>query len=151
MEHRGTVEWNGCKVVIEGPAEFVSTELERFRSVALGHSDEIARSPNGNEDRPINEAAFLAEKMPSDHMEKIAVLAVKMKQSGKAEFTGDDMRRAYLRAGIKPPKVMGQALVDAKRHRDFIEPTTVKGVYRLTDHGADYVTFDLPRKVGASK
>lgn len=83
--------------------------------------------------------------MPSDHSEKIAVLAFRLKESGKSEFDADDMRRAYIRAGIKPPKVIRQALVDAKRFKDYVEPTSTRGSYRLTDHGENLVRFDLPR------
>lgn len=152
MESRGTIEWDGRRVTIEGPAEFVSAELARFRDAALAVSAAapVEAKTQGN-DRRTTDAGFVAEKLPNDHMEKIAVLAVRLKEAGKEEFNGDDMRRAYLRAGIKPPKAMGQALVDTKRHRDFIEPTATRGSYRLTHHGEDFVGFELPRKAGGSK
>ncbi|WP_158787875.1 hypothetical protein [Granulicella sp. L46] len=145
---KGTVDWDGKKVTLEGSEEFVSTELERFRNAAIGTTAAApeAESSKPTEDgRPLTDAAFVELKKPADHFEKIAVLAVKLAQAGTTEFTGDDMRRAYLRAGIKPPKVMTQALVDTKRHKDYIEPTQTRGAYRLTTFGSDFVEFDLPR------
>jgi hypothetical protein len=157
MESKGTVEWDGRKVTIEGPTDFVGKELQKFRDAALGSSAgltgrESASLPDkesaSSADRPMTDAAFVAQKTPKDHQEKIAVLAVRIKESGKDEFNADDMRRAYLRAGIKPPKALGQALVDAKRFKDFIEPATERGSYRLTHHGEDFVRFELPRPEG---
>jgi hypothetical protein len=147
---KGTVEWDGRKVTLEGPDDFVSTELEKFRNAALKMSVNPDSSTSADGSRPMTDAVFVGQKMPNDHAEKIAVLAVRLKESGKSEFNGDDMRRAYLRAGIKPPKVMGQALVDAKRYKDFIEPTSTRGMYALTHHGEDFVRFELPR-TGAPK
>ena len=147
---KGTVEWEGHRISIEGPEAFVSVELERFRNAVLkGTSAQPVpgdTAPRGG--RPMNDADFLASKAPKDHYEKIAVLAVRLKAAGKSEFDDDEMRRAYLRANIKPPKVMSQALVDTKRFRDYIEPCETRGKYRLTSHGEDFVQFDLPRKSG---
>jgi hypothetical protein len=152
MESKGTVEWDGRKVTIEGPSDFVAKELQKFRDAALGSSVNSTGLTGGESaslaDRPMTDGAFIAQKMPKDHQEKIAVLAVRLKESGKDDFNADDIRRAYLRAGIKPPKALGQALVDAKRYKDFIEPATERGSYRLTHHGEDFVRFELPRPEG---
>jgi hypothetical protein len=150
---KGTVEWDGKKVTIEGSEEFVSTELANFRDAALrvgGNSNAEERSA-AQDGKPQTDASFLSQKMPKDHYEKIAVLAVRLKETGKDDFNADDMRRAYLRAGVKPPKALGQALVDAKRYRDFVEPATARGSYRLTNHGEDFVRFELPRQGAAQK
>jgi hypothetical protein len=148
---KGTVEWDGKKVSLEGPEEFVSAELERFRNAVVeakvpGSQTQAADS-NG-EGRPTTDAAFVQLKQPADHFERIAVLAVRLAEAGSTEFTADDMRRAYLRAGIKPPKVMPQALIDTKRKKDYIEPTQTRGAYRLTTFGSDFVQFELPRTGG---
>ncbi|HEX3986438.1 MAG TPA: hypothetical protein VHX13_07495 [Acidobacteriaceae bacterium] len=145
---KGTVEWNGRRITVEGPPEFVSAELGRFRG---GTEETLSPESGAATGRPMNDASFVTLKNPKDHYEKIAVLAVRLKEAGKTEFDDAEMRRAYLRAGIKPPKVMTQALVDTKRFRDFIEPTATRGQYRLTDHGADFVRFELPRKAGSNK
>jgi len=88
----------------------------------------------------------LAEaKRPSGHLETVAVLAFALAQSGIEEFTEAEMRRAYLRAGIRPPKVVAQALRDAKNRMDYIEPGHKRGTYRLSQHGDRTVRFDLPR------
>lgn len=139
---KGTVEWEGRRVTIEGPADFVSAELDRFRTA----SPKATSPARQNSPRPTTEADFVARKKPKDHYEKIAVLAAKLKDSGKLEFDDDEMRRAYLRASVKPPKNMRQALVDTKRHRDYIEPSATRGSYKLTDFGSDFVQFELPRR-----
>lgn len=144
---KGTVEWEGRRITVEGPPDFVSAELDRFRSRQHAAPSESASAPAAP-GQPVTDASFVALKKPQDHYEKIAVLAARLRDSGKAEFDSDDMRRAYLRAGIKPPKVMQQALVDTKRKKDYIEPTSTRGAYRLTDFGSDFVQFELPRPEG---
>ena len=147
---KGTVEWEGRRITVEGPPEFVSAELDRFRGAPARVAEPAATEAQAQEaaNRPMTDSAFVALKRPQDHFERIAVLASRLRESGKSEFDGDDMRRAYLRAGIKPPKVMSQALVDTKRKRDYIEPTAARGMYRLTDFGSDFVQFELPRIEG---
>ena len=142
---KGTVQWDGKRVEIEGPPPFVAAELEKFRNAALGAQQHVPAAQENPERRTTSEAEFVKLKQPADHFEKIAVLAFRMSEQGKLEFDGDEMRRSYLRAGIKPPKVMSQALIDTKNKRDYIEPTSTRGTYRLTTHGADFVGFDLPR------
>ncbi len=141
---KSTIEWEGHRITIEGPPEFVAVELERFRAPSNGPT--TRQEPSGPNPRPMNDGGFVALKNPAGHQERIAVLAVRLAETGKAEFNAEDMRRAYLRAGLKPPKAMKQALVDTKRFKDYIEPTKTPGSYRLTDHGSDFVAFDLPRK-----
>ena len=76
----------------------------------------------------------------------VAVLAFALTESGTAVFTDDDIRRAYIRAGVRPPKVVAQALRDAKNRYEFLEATANRGEYRLSSHGDRVVRFDLPRK-----
>jgi hypothetical protein len=143
---KGTIEWEGRRITVEGPADFVSAELDRFRGATAAPIKTSHAGPKSA--RPTTDADFVALKRPKDHYEKIAVLAARLKESGKLEFNDEDMRRAYLRAGIKPPKVMSQALIDTKRNRDYVEPTATRGMYTLTDFGSDFVQFDLPRHEG---
>jgi hypothetical protein len=144
-ETKGTIEWEGRRITVEGPPDFVSAELERFRNAGPGAPPTVSGAASAGSVRPTTDAAFVALKRPRDHYERIAVLAVRLKESGTAEFDGDDMRRAYLRAGVKPPKAIKQALVDTKRHRDYIEPSAARGKYRLTNFGEDFVQFELPK------
>jgi hypothetical protein len=92
------------------------------------------------------ERELITEKSPKGHHETIAALAFYLKQQGSEEFVPEDIRRAYIRAGVKPPKVVAQALRDAKRHQDFIEAGKKRGTYKLSHHGERVVRFDLPRK-----
>ena len=93
----------------------------------------------------ITERELVSTKRPSGHLETVAVIAFALTQAGTDEFSEDDVRRAYLRAGIRPPKVVAQALRDAKNRMDYIEPGSRRGFYRLSPHGDRTVRFDLPK------
>jgi len=66
-------------------------------------------------------------------------------ESGMNEFSEQDIRRAYLRAEVRPPKFVSQALRDAKNKFDYLESGSKRGMYRLSNHGDRTVRFDLPR------
>ncbi len=91
------------------------------------------------------ERELIAEKQPKGHHEIVAVLAFGLTEAGTREFTGEDIRRAYIRAGVRPPKVVAQSLRDAKNKYDYLELAGRRGKYRLTNHGDRVVRFDLPR------
>lgn len=80
----------------------------------------------------------------------MAVLGYYLTQNGHAEFTETDIRRAYIRAGVRPPKVIAQALRDARNKFDLIESGAKRGAYRLSAHGDRTVRFDLPGVVANS-
>jgi hypothetical protein len=92
-----------------------------------------------------SERELIAEKRPRNQTETVAVLAFCLAENGQAEFTEADMKRAYIRAGVRPPKVIGQAVRDAKNGFDFIESGSKRGSYKLSAHGDRTVRFDLPR------
>jgi hypothetical protein len=148
-----TITIGDRKVTLEGPEEFVREEIERFAGifkpavaippVASGVSEE--RSLGEGLERPPSDAELVARKKPQGHSEIVAVLAYNLRNTGRAEFTADDMRRAYLRARVRPPKVVAQALRDAKNSQDFLEKGSKPGTFRLSDHGERTVVFDLPR------
>ncbi len=135
------------KISLEGPEEFVRAEVERLvhGPAASTASPEEGATPR-SEGALMSERALLDEKLPEGHSETVAVLAFALRESGAPEFTEDDMRRAYLRAKARPPKVVSQAIRDAKNKFDFIVPGASKGTYRLSPHGERTVMFDLPRK-----
>jgi hypothetical protein len=93
----------------------------------------------------ISEHQLVIEKQPKGHSETVAVLAFALTENGHGEFTEEDMRKAYIRAHVKPPKVIGQAIRDAKKHFDYIESGSKSGTYKLSHHGDRTVRFDLPR------
>ena len=95
--------------------------------------------------RAVSERELVSAKRPSGHLETVAVIAFALTQAGIEEFTEDDVRRAYLRAEVRPPKVVAQALRDAKNRMDYIEAGSKRGCYRLSPHGDRTVRFDLPR------
>jgi hypothetical protein len=84
-------------------------------------------------------------KKPRGHSELVAVLAFGLAESGIQEFSESEMRRAYIRAEVRPPKVVSQALRDAKNKQDYVESGKKRGTYKLSSHGDRTVRFDLPR------
>lgn len=137
---KATVEWNGRRITLEGPEEFVHAELERFTHGRPKNAGEQVLSTVRNE------AQFVEQKKPRGHHEKVAVLAFWLTQAGQSEFTKDDVRKAYIRAGIRQPKAVQQAIRDAKNKFGYVDAGKARGKYSLTSHGADFVRFDLPRK-----
>jgi hypothetical protein len=137
-------------VTFEGPQEFVDNQVQKYMSRSGSsdisiNSDMPSRSSGLNGNGPLTEKDAVQAKRPQGHSEIVAVLAFVMTESGAAEFTEEDIRRAYLRAGVKPPKVVGQAIRDAKNNFDFVAAGSKRGTYRLTNHGDRTVRFDLPR------
>ncbi len=133
-----TVTEGNRRITIEGPEDFVREEVRRFTSTEDG-----ART---NSVAPVAriERDLIAEKRPRNQTETVAVLGFCLAENGQVEFTEVDIKRAYLRAGIRPPKVISQALRDARNKFDLIEAGTKKGTYRLSPHGDRTVRFDLP-------
>jgi hypothetical protein len=138
--HKATVEWKDRRITLEGPEEFVRSELQRLTSPEGGTADDIPEADARNERQ------FLLQKKPEGHHEKVAALAFWLAKEGQTEFTDDGMRKAYIRAGVKPPKVMQQAIRDAKNKFGYIDTGKARGTYVLSSHGEDFVRFDLPRK-----
>jgi hypothetical protein len=142
---KATIILGDSKITVEGSAGFVQSQIERFagtqRSVAtLG--DAVG---NGSSPQTSTEKQLVAEKRPRGHHEIVTVLAFALTESGTKEFTDEDIRRAYLRAGVRPPKYVSQALRDAKNKFDYITTGSKRGTYRLSNHGDSLIRFDLPR------
>jgi hypothetical protein len=134
-----TIAFDDKKITMEGPEDFVRGELDRLTGAtakAGSHSDGESLE---------TEKALIQAKQPKRHHEIIAVLAFHFLQLGKGEFTPEELRKAYIRAGVKPPKVIGQALRDANRHHDLVETGATRGTFRLSHHGERVVRFELPR------
>src|SRR5579884_3077031 len=136
-----TVTLQDKRVTIEGPEDFVRAEVQRLTNlIAAANSNP---SPAAATQGATSERKFVSLKKPVGHPEMVAVLGFYLTEAGHAEFTPEDVRRAYIRAGVRPPKVIDQALRDAKNVRDFLEPVG-RGKYKLSQHGDRYVRFDLP-------
>jgi hypothetical protein len=133
-------------MTFEGSASFVEAQVEKFSRERLTGaliSNEPRRMENGPQGS--EEKQLVAEKRPRGHHEIVTVLAFSLTESGIKEFSEEDVRRAYIRAGIRPPKHVAQALRDAKSKFDYIEAGTKRGLYRLSNNGDRAVRFDLPR------
>jgi len=145
---KATVTIGDTSITFEGPVEFVDQQVSKYATSNMsrqghqGDQGEIART--GSQGTVPAERSLIAEKRPRNHPEIVAVLAFALGEGGVEEFTEDDIRRAYIRGGVRPPKVVSQAIRDAKNNYDFIEAGTQRGHYKLTNHGDRTVRFDLP-------
>ena len=146
------VAFGDAKITIRGPQEFVQSEVTRLAGLARAAqataAPEIAQGVGVDIDGMAgakNEREFVALKKPKGHPETATVLGFWLMAQGASEFSEDDIRRAYVRAAVRPPKVVSQALRDAKRSLDSIGQGSKRGMYRLTPHGDRNVRFDLPR------
>lgn len=146
---KAEIELNDRKIRFEGPKAFVEEMVSKYitadklqdKPVRASLDSEGKRATGGE----FSERELISTKRPHGHHEMVAVLAFALKEAGKPEFTEDDIRSAYIRAGVRPPKVVAQAIRDAKNNFEYVEPAGPRGVYRLSDHGDAVVRFDLPR------
>jgi hypothetical protein len=139
-----TVTFGDKRITIEGPEDFVRGEVQRLTDMAVTPNGAISGGAQGK--GFTSEREFVAKKKPSGHSQTVAVLAYFLMQAGQQEFTAEDIRRAYARANVRPPKVMDQSLRDAKNIHDYLERGSDRGAFRLTPHGARTVEFDLPQE-----
>lgn len=145
-----TVTIDDRQVTLEGPEDFVRSEVQRLTNILVPSGP--SRAPGGSAETgiPPSDREFVSLKKPSNHAETVAVLAYLLTQAGQIEFTADDVRRAYARAGVRPPKVMDQSLRDAKNLNDYLERGGSRGTFRLSPHGIRTVEFDLPKEKGGA-
>ena len=140
---KATIKIGDNTVTFEGPAEFVDAQVAKYARSDIP-SDNQVKDKHGDISA-LSERQIVELKKPKNHSEIVAVLAFFLTENGSPEFSEEDIRRAYLRAGVRPPKVASQALRDAKNNFDYIESSGRRGSYRLTSHGDRTVRFDLPR------
>jgi hypothetical protein len=127
------------RIIGVGMARWASNPQGKQPAAQYGTSAAISPAPT-------NERDLVLANRPRGHHETVAVLAFALTEAGNASFTEEDVRRAYIRAGQRPPKVVAQALRDAKNKFEYLEVAGERGRYRLTNHGDRVVRFDLPRK-----
>jgi hypothetical protein len=146
---KGEIQFGDKKMKFEGPKEWVEEMVARYSVTSKSQakdgnaeylSDEAIVHTGGSERN------LIAAKRPHGHNEVVAVLAFALTESGTRDFTEDDIRRAYIRAGVRPPKVVAQALRDAKNKYELLDAAGKRGRYRLSNHGDSVVRFDLPRE-----
>src|SRR5262245_22107350 len=116
------VAFGDAKITIRGPQEFVKSEVTRLAGLARGGQTTASTSATKSAGVDLdgmagaqNEREFVTLKSPKGHSETATVLGFWLMAQGASEFSEDDIRRAYVRAGVRPPKVVSQALRDAKR------------------------------------
>jgi hypothetical protein len=137
-----TVTVDDRRITLEGPEDFVRSEVRRFTSSNGDDAKEKSADRPGH--TALTERDLVMQKRPRNQTETVAVLGFCLSENGHTEFTEAEIKRAYVRAGVRPPKVISQALRDAKNKFDLIEAGKKKGTYRLSAHGDRTVRFDLP-------
>jgi len=148
---RATITVDDKVVTFEGPQDFVDAQVEKYMSHVVS-SDNNTNKPDDAGALALKEKSVLTEKQlvlakkPKGHSETIAVLAFALAEAGLPEFTEEDIRKAYIRAGVRPPKVVGQAIRDAKSLCDYVDYGSKRGRYKLSNHGDRTVRFDLPHQ-----
>jgi hypothetical protein len=148
---KAIITFGDVKIVLEGPQEFIEEQVEKYSN------SETSKNVNKNlfiDEHSeqaglvlVGERELVIQKQPRGHHEIVAVLAFCLTEAGQTEFGEEEIRRAYIRAVVRPPKVIAQALRDAKNVHDFLE-SAGRGRYRLSAHGDRTVRFDLPRRGG---
>jgi hypothetical protein len=147
---KATITKGDVKIVLEGPKDFIDQQVAKYALLSETSKNDIK---NLNREMPKRlgeteqrgERQLIAEKQPKGHSEIIAVLGSCLAEAGQPEFGEEEIKRAYIRANVRPPKVLSQALIDAKRKHDYLE-AVARGRYRLSAHGDRTVRFDLPRR-----
>lgn len=143
--HKATIQIADKSITFEGPREFVEAQVSFYVGLSSNSQAAIATVPVSHAVAPRSLRQLYESKKPRGHAEIVAVLAFGLTDAGSEEFTEADVRRAYIQAGVRPPKVVAQALRDAKNKQDYIEAGKKRGTYRLSPHGDRTVRFDLPR------
>jgi hypothetical protein len=142
---KATITLGDSKIIFEGPADFVEDQVKKFAGGQLNAGSRTDAYPGVEPGRGPREKQLVAEKRPRGHHEIVTVLAFALTEGGTVEFSEEDIRRAYIRADVRPPKYVSQALRDAKSKFDYITNGSKRGTYRLSNHGDRTVRFDLPR------
>jgi hypothetical protein len=145
---KATIRFEDKQIIYEGPSDFVEAMVAKHtqaskQAAKQGGLDVSADIPPST---GMTERELIAAKQPHGHPETVAVLAFALTEAGTPVFTENEIRRAYIRAGVRPPKVVAQALRDTKNRYEYLEVTPNRGEYRLSNHGDRVVRFDLPRK-----
>jgi hypothetical protein len=89
---------------------------------------------------------FYNSKQPTSESEKVAVFGFYLEHyKGISEFGRDDISQCYYDVRVRKPKVVSQALRDAKNIKGFLVGGKKPGRFRLSTTGENLVLYDLPR------
>lgn len=91
---------------------------------------------------------FYLNKRPSSLTETVAVFGFFLEHNRNfKDFGKKEISEAFFEARVRKPKVIGQALRDAKNKKSYLVDGVTKGKYRISNEGENLVLHDLPRKV----
>lgn len=90
---------------------------------------------------------FFDKKKPSTNIETVTVFGFYLEHYKKQQdFNEADISKCYFEARARKPKVIGQALRDAKNRYGYLVDGHTKGAFRLSNVGENLVLHDLPRE-----
>lgn len=100
--------------------------------------NEPAKEPNLKE--------FFDQKAPLTSSEIVTVFGFYLEHYRNIkEFSEKEIADCYYEARTRKPKVISQALRDAKNQKDYLVEGTKKGKFRVSNVGENLVIHDLPR------
>lgn len=153
-----TIEVEGNEAFVEKQFEFVKNEILTKRvinSAGEGLGEPRATSYRmqtepvaATKRKPRSVKEFFNQKQPKGHKEIVTVFAYHLKAfERKSDISEEDIKECYRKSDTKMPKFPIQAIRDAKNQRGYFESGTKRGLYVISDHGEEFVKYDLPRKV----
>jgi hypothetical protein len=127
---------------------FIRKEIAQQTSdLAASEIRQLSTGPKHEKNVPTFKE-FFDEKKPSTGTETVAVFGFYLEHfENKLEFNERDISKAYFEARVRKPKVIGQALRDAKNFKGYLVEGSKRGTFRLSNVGENLIVHDLPRKV----
>lgn len=145
------------EVEFEGRADFVSAQIEHFKSAFLARQAEAlqaaapaapASAPAGGESKTASAEPNLEDfyKKAKSRVgrgalqETILIFAYFLRtRRNKEEFGIDNLNACFSLVGVAPPKSLANTLGIMKRNLKFFQSGTRRGTYTLTEKGLAYV------------
>ena len=117
------------------------------KSVAESAIVEVPLSIKGRNESIPSIKDFFDAKKPESAIETVTVFGYYFERYEKLpEFAESDISRAYYEARVRKPKVIGQAIRDARNIRGYLVEGSKRGRFRLSNVGENLVLHDLPKK-----
>lgn len=125
--------------------ERVGKKISSQKEPSVSQSESIPITDEQSELPTLKE--FYEQKKPISATEIVTVFGFYLEKYRNVQsFSEQDIADAYYEARARKPKVIGQALRDAKNSKRFLVEGTKKGKFRISNIGENLVLHDLPRK-----
>lgn len=155
------IELNGIAIEMEGDRVFIENNLQSTikllkeellqiagqNIVSLNQKDNnLSENHDVSAHKKITLAEFSQQKKPKSAQDAALIIAYYLyKYEGQEEFTADDLKKRWVETKVKPPKNIGQTIIDCAGRKRWFERTQ-PGKYRITEHGIYAVENLFPKK-----